>query len=360
MHDLSGGGVLANIQTNVGYVIAALVVVGFLVYLFVNIRKAKPELGSEIELAPNRKRYADDEELETRVLDRALRWALLLLVVVGVALPLYWLNEPGRQSGADENYNAIFVGRGEELYNEGANCAACHGPEGVGGVAPYTVTDDTGAFVATAEWLAPALDTVLYRYSYDEVYEILQYGRAFSPMPAWGAEGGGPLTDQQLRDIILYLQEIQLDPDDVRESVEQELDRSLEAGEYETEGEALFNLGYESGFAGGAYSCGRCHTPGWSYGDAGAPGSGWYGPNLTGGATVRQFPTKAGQIEFVSIGSEQGEQYGVAGLSGDGAMPGFGENPNLVDPPPGIHMEADQVMYTQEQIEAIVDYERSL
>jgi hypothetical protein len=41
-------------------------------------------------------------------------------------------------------------------------------------------------------------------------------------------------------------------------------------------------------------------------------------------------------------------------------MPGFGENPNLVDPPPGIHMESDQVMYTQEQIEAIVDYERSL
>ncbi|MGR3652138.1 MAG: phosphoribosylanthranilate isomerase, partial [Roseovarius sp.] len=29
-------------------------------------------------------------------------------------------------------------------------------------------------------------------------------------------------------------------------------------------GEALFNLGQDNGFAGGAYSCGRCHTRGWS------------------------------------------------------------------------------------------------
>jgi mono/diheme cytochrome c family protein len=359
MHALVGEDVvLASTQTNVGYVIAGVVVVGFLVFLFINIRKAKPEVGSEVELAPNRKPYHDDEELETKVLDKALRWALLLLVVVGVALPLYWLNEPGRQSGADENYNAIFVGRGEEEFT--ARCSQCHGPEGVGGVAPYVLTDDAGGFVASVEWRAPALNTVLYRYSYDEVFEILQYGRPFSPMPAWGAAGGGALTDQQLRDIILYLQSVQLDADDVRESVQTELDRSLEAGEFDTEGEALFNLGYESGFAGGAFACGRCHTEGWSFGEAELAGGGWYGPNLTGGLTMRQFPTKAGQIEFVTVGAEKGEEYGQAGLSGDGAMPGFGENPNLVDPPPGIHMEADQVMYSPEQIEAIVDYERSL
>ena len=281
--------VLASTQTNVGYVIAAVVVLGFFVYLYINIRKVKPELGSEIELAPNRKPYHEDEVLETKVLDKALRWALLLLVVVGVGLPVYWLNEPSRQSGADENYNATFVGRGEEQYT--AACAQCHGPEGVGGVAPYLLTDDVGGFVAQTEWQAPALNTVLYRYSYDEVFEILQYGRAFSPMPAWGELGGGALTDQQLRDLILYLETVQLEPDDVRDSVESELDRSLAAGEFATEGEALFNLGYESGFAGGAYSCGRCHTAGWSYGELEIAGGGWYGPNLTGGATIRQFPT---------------------------------------------------------------------
>jgi mono/diheme cytochrome c family protein len=346
----------ASTQTNVGYVIAATVVVGFVVYLFINVRKSKPEIGSEIELAANRKPYHDDEVLETRVLDRALTWALLLLVVIGVALPLYWLNEPSRQSGADTNYTATFVARGEEQYT--ARCAQCHGPEGVGGVAPYTVTDDSGAFVASTEWQAPALNTVLYRYSYEEVFEILQYGRPYSPMPAWGERGGGALTDQQLRDIILYLDEIQRDADEVRTDVAAEIERSVDAGEFETEGEAMFNLGYESGFAGGAFSCGRCHTPGWSYGDAEVAGGGWYGPNLTGGSTVSQFPTKQGQIDFVSKGAEKGKQYGRAGLSGDGAMPGFGENPNVDGDI--VHMDADQVMYTQEQIEQIVDYERGL
>ena len=30
--------------------------------------------------------------------------------------------------------------------------------------------------------------------------------------------------------------------------------------EFETLGEAIFNMGYTTKFAGGAYSCGRCHT----------------------------------------------------------------------------------------------------
>ena len=43
------------------------------------------------------------------------------------------------------------------------------------------------------------------------------------------------------------------------------VDTSTCPNAWKTEGEALFNLGYNDGFAGGAYSCGRCHTKGWSY-----------------------------------------------------------------------------------------------
>ena len=43
----------------------------WLVYLIWNVVKAaRPELGSEIELAPNRKEYYDDEVLEGRRLER--------------------------------------------------------------------------------------------------------------------------------------------------------------------------------------------------------------------------------------------------------------------------------------------------
>ena len=39
-------------------------------------------------------------------------------------------------------------------------------------------------------------------------------------------------------------------------------------------------------------------------------------------------------------------------------MPGFGENPNAETEP--ATMSKDQVMYSQEQIAAIVEYERGL
>ena len=55
-----------------------------------------------------------------------------------------------------------------------------------GGVAPYTVTDPNTGEVEPVNWNAPALNTVLYRFSDDEVTFILTYGRPFSPMSAVG------------------------------------------------------------------------------------------------------------------------------------------------------------------------------
>jgi hypothetical protein len=49
----------------IGWTIFVVILIGVVVYTLINIlRSAKPELGSEIELAPNRKPYLDDEELE--------------------------------------------------------------------------------------------------------------------------------------------------------------------------------------------------------------------------------------------------------------------------------------------------------
>ena len=70
---------------------------------------------------------------------------------------------------------------------------------------------------------------------------------------------------------------------------------------YENLGEALFNLGLYSGFQGGAYSCGRCHTPGWSYGKPGVPGQGGRSGYSLDGARAH-FESAASQAEFVSHG----------------------------------------------------------
>ena len=361
--------VLADVQKAIGYVLAGLLLVGIAVAVLVNMRRGRAEVGSEIELAPNRQPGTPDDVLETKKLDRTLGFGLVVLCVIAVALPLYWLAEPGRQADAVQGFQETFVSRGEEIYVNGAQCANCHGPEGVGGVANYTITDpSTGDFVAQVPWQAPALNTVMYRYTPEQVKFILNYGRGYSPMPAWGAPGGGPLTDQQLDDIVAYLTSIQIPADEATKAVQAELDATCgadEAGnctkadaEFKTLGEAIFNLGYTTKFAGGAYSCGRCHTKGWSYGQAEVPGGGAMGPNMTGGSEVRQFNTATMQAAFVAANPAVGSAYGSSGQS-TGRMPSFGVNPNSIDPKTAT-MDAAQVMLTPEQIAAVVAYERSL
>ena len=297
----------------------------FLVYvaLFVrNMVQARPELGSEIELAANKREYLSDEELEGPKLDKSLSFALVCLGLIALALPFYWLAEPGRQDGAEEAWRVKFESRGSDLYLQGAQCVNCHASGGVGGGAPYVLQDADGQFIGNATWVAPALNNVLHRYSVEEVTYILNYGRPGSPMAAWGTPGGGPLTEQQVNEIILYIDSFQvptLDPIEISESadpeaaqtaaadveakIREEIARSIDDGEFDSVGEAVFNLGLFSGYQAGSLSCGRCHTAGWSLGpvltpnvlDEGIAGCGGGNPsgigyNLCGGSLHERFP----------------------------------------------------------------------
>ena len=126
-------------------------------------------------------------------------------------------------------------------------------------------------------------------------------------------------------------------PKTKQDEIQAEAVRLVKAGAYKSVGEALFNLDLD----GGAYACARCHTKGWSYGDPQVTGGGAFGPNLTGGSTVRQFPKQDDMIAFIKAGSELGKRYGEQG-QGSGRMPAFG------------------ALLTNEQINAIVDYVRGL
>jgi mono/diheme cytochrome c family protein len=352
---------IALATTTIAWILMAVVVVGWIVYAVMNSGAAKKEAGSEIELAPNRKPYYDDEVLEGRRLERVQLYGVLLLVVLVIGLPLYWVFEPDRQAGAQEGIDGRFVTWGSQLFattaDGGFNCAGCHGGmNATGGQAAYTVTDQITGEVRAVDWLAPALNTVFYRYDEDEVRFIITYGRPGSPMSAWGLAGGGPLNAQQIDTLIAYLQSIQIPREDCSEEEEDDplcesghlpaetqadietlARQAVEDGTYDSYGEALFNLDLASG----AYSCARCHTKGWSYGDPGVPGQGAFGWNLTGGNTTAKFPTASDMLEFVTQGSENGAGYAPQS-QGSGRMPGFG------------------AMLTDEQLEAIIEYVRGL
>jgi len=361
--------VLAKASTqSIAIIILVVLTAGWLVYFLWNVwRGARPEIGSELELAPNRKPYFNDEVLEGRRLERVQAIGLGMLVVTVVGLAVYWLHEPARQAGAVEGYNERFAHWGSLDFattaDGGFNCAGCHGGmKAAGGVAPYTITDARTGEVKAVNWTAPALNTVLYRFSTEEVTFILTYGRPFSPMSPWGVAGGGPMNDQQISDLIEYLKSIQVpmdgcptgqrtceaghlpagDPNkpavNTQADIQAEAEKSVQDGTYKSLGEALFNLS----LSGGAYSCARCHTQGWSYGDPKLSGGGSaLGPNLSNGDTVRQFPDVDDHVTFVQTGSENGKKYGQQG-QGSGRMPAFGQ------------------LLTEDQIKAIVEYERSL
>ena len=196
----------ASTQRNIGFVIAAIVIVGFVLFVFFNLREAHAEIGAEVELAPNRKPYLSDEEFENTKLNRSLFFSLVMLATVAVGLPAYWLAEPARMENASSGVLRKGATRGEVLFE--ANCQSCHNPGGTGGVAPFTLTDETtGKFVAQVQWTAPALTSVMTRFDETEVRYILNYGRGV--MPPWGTIGGGPMTDQQINELIIYLRTIQ-------------------------------------------------------------------------------------------------------------------------------------------------------
>lgn len=301
---------------------------GFLFFSGTGPRKPKKVIPA------NQKRYHEDETLEGPVLTKVLGWSLIFTFMLAAALPLYWLTEPQRQVGFAEKYNRDAAERGKKLFAdakdnpEGFGCATCHG--GVkGGATRYVLLSgpEEGREVT---WTAPALDDIFYRFSREQVHDILVFGRPNTPMPAWGLRGGGPMTEQMLNDVISYLESIQTDPEAAKQNA---------GGGQGLSGQKLFEK-----------NCARCHTQGWSYRYPevtwnkpvvmGPAGGGSFGPNLRGSVT-RQFYDPADQVKFVSDGSQFGKPYGQNGV-GTGRMPGMGK---ILD---------------EKDIMAIVEYERSL
>lgn len=200
----------------------ALVLVGLVITAVIALVRDRVE-----KPAPNLTPFLADDDLETRRLERVLGWALVFSAVLAVSYGVYWLREPTRQAGSQTYFDEGAIERGEVLFanesyavfNAAASlkCADCHGPEGVGGSAPYTYTDPQTGTAYRAPWSAPRLDTVMYRFSPDEVRNIITFGRQGSPMVAWGVAGGGPKNQQSIDDLVAYLASIQVSPEEAQQ-----------------------------------------------------------------------------------------------------------------------------------------------
>jgi mono/diheme cytochrome c family protein len=298
------------------------------------------------EQPPNTTKFYDDETLEGPRLEKVLGLALFFSAAVALLLPLYWLFVPEEVHGAfEEQFAEQSIERGAERFTT-LGCSGCHGESGGGGTAPVVLTASDGT-PFPGQHLAPALNTVLKRFSAEEVFDIITYGRPGTPMAGWGIPGNGALNEQTVQDLVNFLASIQVTDDEALDTSETELEdaraTAIERGRTDvTDGQLLFEI-----------NCARCHTQGFSTYEsyfqdtaldpppALVMGGGAFGPNLRECSTVRQFPLVADMVEFITNGSDLQRGYGERGI-GSGRMPGFG------------------VMLSDDQIAAIVEYERSL
>ena len=216
--------------------VAVVAVAGYLIWAVLSPKRAPEET-----LPANLTEFFPDEELESRRLERVQGWALLFAAIVAVALPLYWLHEPARQSEATNYFDENAAERGEVLFSNATmpkyeaasslGCATCHGPKGQGGPVPFQVDGKP------VVWKAPPLNTVLLRLNEDPlcvnidqrptltcaVTEVITNGRPGTPMQPWGVDGGGPKNDQSIQDLVAYIRKIQLTPDQAKAQAAKDL-----------------------------------------------------------------------------------------------------------------------------------------
>jgi mono/diheme cytochrome c family protein len=88
-------------------------------------------------------------------------------------------------AAAQEGIDQEKLDQGARLYAE--NCAVCHGPDGKGRI---------GATLAK-NWPSIRPDLA--------IQETIQNGVPGSPMPAWSASNGGPLSDEEIGALVYYI-----------------------------------------------------------------------------------------------------------------------------------------------------------
>ena len=125
-----------------------------------------------------------------RSLDRYYTAGLVFMFVLAVAFPLYRLREPDLRSEARSEQATEYQRIGDALFSQ--SCASCHGANATGGSAP---TLNSKQFLSVTTDSQAAL--------------IVTGGVPGSSMSAWSQDYGGPLTAEQIRQLVTYLRSLE-------------------------------------------------------------------------------------------------------------------------------------------------------
>jgi mono/diheme cytochrome c family protein len=125
-----------------------------------------------------------------RSLDRHYTWGLVFMVILILGFVLYGIREPTLRANAAHEQQATYARLGDGLFAN--NCAACHGRGATGGDAPT---------LNAKQFLTSTSD--------EQMRLLIAGGVSGTSMPAWSLDYGGPLTDEQIRQLVTYLRSLQ-------------------------------------------------------------------------------------------------------------------------------------------------------
>ncbi len=117
---------------------------------------------------------------------RYIGTAFILTLAVLVLFQVYIFREPARIAGVEAQDKSIAVNAGQELFKK--NCTLCHGDTGEGDIGP--ALNDMTFLKNTAD---------------DTIFSVISSGIPGTQMPAWNQSHGGPLTDQNVTQLVAFI-----------------------------------------------------------------------------------------------------------------------------------------------------------
>ncbi len=180
-----------------------------------------------------------DEVLEGPRLQRVMVGGLVATLATAVFIPVYWLPERTRQEAFEDRFLEHSLERGQLVFSAppplqedipasefkaeekalalGQACSNCHGSAGKlheepdenvagGGFANPPFRDPVTDQIV--QYVAPPLNNVFTRWDEEVVRFTIERGRPGTPMPAWGVEYGGSMTEMMVDDVINWLKSL--------------------------------------------------------------------------------------------------------------------------------------------------------
>lgn len=123
--------------------------------------------------------------------------SLLVIVLLALFIPLFWLNQNSLQSSAQADNYELTLQRGAALY--GTYCLTCHGATGQGYDAPQL----NGS--ATLDKLTDADITRIISAGVPASTDPTKLGQQGLAMPAWSDLYGGPLTSDDISYLVALI-----------------------------------------------------------------------------------------------------------------------------------------------------------